>query len=313
MLTALWSGLGGKVADRWAVLLVSPALAFWLGGGLAWALGRSGPDSHEAWWRRLGGVWTRSLGTLPPATQAVAVVVGLLAVAASARLAEALTFGVLRTLEGYWPHWAGPARTALTSLRAGRIDRRTARWRELARRRDQLTPPEYAEYTALNAWRTSVPPAPRDRMPTALGDVLRAAESRPRHRYGLDAVVCWPRLWLTMPDQARTEVATARARMDEGARLWLWSLLFALWTVFSWWALPVAAVGMLVGYRMALAAAAGYGQLLQTCFDLYRGSLYEGLGRSQPADPVQEFTAGRSLTALLERGPDLAPATGGTP
>jgi hypothetical protein len=144
-------------------------------------------------------------------------------------------------------------------------------------------------------------------MPTRLGNVLRAAESRPGHRYGLDAVVCWVRLWLTLPEQAHGEIEAARGRLDEGVRLWLWSLLFVVWTPLSWWALAVAMVGMVIGYRLAVTGAVVYGQLVLASFDLYRKGLYEALGRDFPNDPQGEYTAGLALTALLERGPALAP------
>jgi hypothetical protein len=106
-----------------------------------------------------------------------------------------------------------------------------------------------------------------------------------------------------MPETARTEVTAARAQLNEGAVLWLWSLLFAVWTIFSWWALAVVVIGMAVGYRLAVTAAVGYGHLVQSCFDLYRGSLYEALQRELPADADKEVEAGRRLTAYLERGP----------
>ncbi|UOZ03498.1 hypothetical protein [Amycolatopsis sp. WQ 127309] len=289
MLTGMWSGLGGKVADRWASLLLSPALVFWIGGVLAWTGSRD-----------LGSRWQETLGGTTSATQVLLAVAALLLVAGSARLADLVTPGVLRTLEGYWPAWAGPLRTLLVRLRGRRISRRQERWRELARRTD-LTAGDRTRYAALNAWRASIPADPHDRMPTRLGNVLKAAETRSRHRYGLDAVVCWPRLWLVMPDSARAEVTAARSRLDEGARLWLWSLLFVVWTPFSWWALVPALLGMVAGNRVTLAAASTYGQLVQSCYDLYRTDLYTALG----VKPAEGREFGERVTAHLERGAPL--------
>ncbi|MFP8882951.1 MULTISPECIES: hypothetical protein [Streptomyces] len=298
MLTALWTGLGGRLAERWD----SSAVMFWTGGVLAWVWGHGGLSGPGSGWQAFGSAWEQEFGGLPVAAQVVIAVLALLIVAGSRRLAEALTPGVLRLLEGYWPAWASPVRAMLIGVRGRGIGRRADRWRALARRRAELSAAERAEYAALNAWRATVPPAPPDRMPTGLGDLLRAVESRPRHRYGLDAVVCWPRLWLVLPEEVRAEVAAARARLDANARLWLWSLLFGVWTVFTWWALAAALVGTAVGYRLALSAAAQYGQLVQACFDLHRGGLYEALGRELPSDPRREYEAGRELTARLERG-----------
>ncbi|MGY1583235.1 hypothetical protein [Streptomyces sp. MN13] len=303
MLTALWSGLGSKMADRWALLLTSPALGFWMGGLLAWIHAHGGITGRRSGWQALGRAWDISMGSLPAAAQVVTVVLAVLLVAGSARLAEELTFGVLRLLEGYWPRPAAPLRIMMLNARARAGERRAERWRDLARRRTELTAAEYAEYTALNAARALVPPAPQDRMPTRLGDILKAAESRPRHRYGLDAAVCWPHLWLSLPEQARLEIATSRARLDEAARLWLWGLLFLLWTTFTWWAVAVAVLGMSAGYRLALSGAVDYGRLVQAGFDLYRRNLYDGLGWAFPEDPSQEFETGQRMTTYLERGP----------
>ncbi|MFI2368507.1 hypothetical protein [Streptomyces sp. NPDC018833] len=303
MLTALWSGLGSKVADRWALLLTSPALGFWMGGLLAWIHAHGGITGRQSGWKSLGRAWDLSIGSLPAAAQALTAVLAVLLVAGSARLAEELTFGVLRLLEGYWPRPTAPLRIMMLNARGRAGERRAERWRDLARRRTELTAAEFAEYTALNAARALVPPAPRDRMPTRLGDILKAAESRPRHRYGLDAAVCWPHLWLSLPEQARAEIATSRARLDEAARLWLWGLLFLLWTTFTWWAVAVAVLGMFGGYRLALSGAVDYGRLVQAGFDLYRRNLYDGLGWTFPEDPSQEYVTGQRMTTYLERGP----------
>ncbi|GAA3623180.1 hypothetical protein C8D88_110209 [Lentzea atacamensis] len=310
MLSALGTGLGTKVAERWAGLLGSPALVFWIGGLLAWTWGHGGFAGPNSGWRELERWWARSFGTTSVAVQAFVAVLLLLLVAGSARLGESLIFGVLRLLEGYWPRWARPLRVVMVALRGRVVRRRAERWRAFARRREELTTAERAEYASLNRWRAGVPADPGDRMPTKLGDVLRAAESRSRHRYGLDAVVCWPPLWLAMPDTARAEVSAARTQLDDGARLWLWSLLFCVWTPFTWWALGVALLGMIVGYRVALAGSVPYGRLVQTCYDLYRKDLYAALGHEMPTDPQLEIEAGRRLTAHLERGPGLTSAAG---
>jgi hypothetical protein len=308
VLGAVWSGVGGKVADKWAALLLSPALVFWGGGVLAWVWAHGGFTGTRSGWAKLDERWRHAFNQPTAVAQVALILLALLVVAGSARLVGSLSLPVLRTLEGYWPKWAAPARRALVRLRSRRIDRAAARWRELALRTDSLSAAERAEYARLDARRATVPAARDDRTPTSLGDLLRAAESRPRHRYGLEAAVCWPRLWLVLPDQVRADVGTARARLDQAAQLWLVSLAFAVWTVFAWWAAVVAVAGMAVAYRVMLAAAAGYAVLVQSCFDIHRDSLYTALGRDLPQDACEELAAGRRVTDFLARGPDFTGA-----
>src|SRR5258708_5587050 len=175
----MWSGLGSKVAERWATLLVSPALVFWLGGLVSWGLHRGGLAGVPAIERVLGGT---SL-----IAQALLVVLLLLVVAGSARLADQSTLAVLRLLEGYWPRGAWPVRTALVAARGWFVGRRIERWRDLARRRKDLTADESARDAALNAWRTALPPDPRHRMPTRPGAGLRPPAARPGPPHGLGA------------------------------------------------------------------------------------------------------------------------------
>ncbi len=303
MLTALWSSVGSKVGERWATLIASPALAFWFGGLLAWAYAHGGLVGAHASWRRLADDYQTNIGDAGTVAQLAALAVLAIGVAVSAAIAEQLSLPTLRLLEGYWPKPFVGVRSWRIRRRDRRISRQADRWRALALRSAELSDSERAEYRHLSTRRARVPVDPAQRMPTAFGDLLRAIESRPDNWYGLDAVTCFPRLWMVLPDSARADLALTRTRLDRLAVLWIWSVLFTVWVVFAWWALLVALAGALTAYVMLLGAAVAYGEQLQACYDLYRGALYTALGATQPADAEAERRAGRELSRRLQRGP----------
>ena len=140
------------------------------------------------------------------------------------------------------------------------------------------------------------------RLPTRLGNVLRAAEEYPLVRYGLEITTVWPRLWLVLPEAAREELASARQSLNEHVQIMIWSVLFLVWIVGSWWALPIGFLAAAVGYRNALAAAGVYGELIRAVFDLHRFKLYEALRWELPARPAVELATGDAVTRYLLRG-----------
>jgi hypothetical protein len=340
LLAAFWSGLGGELAKHWAARILTPAFAFWAAGlALVW-WSEHGDRVRDGGWAEELEATARPLEQLPTVAQVVLVVGALLLLAASALIAERLTLPLLKLLEGYWsrPAWL---RDLLVSYRRRRRRRWATAVNELQRKEergdltryemeelkhlgeaDALGPEDSereaelrrrqqsfgaAELAALERGRAYLRSSPRDdrfAMPTRLGDVLRAAELRPADKYGLDSVVCWYRLWVLLPTEIRTEIAETRLELDRAVRIFLWGALFIVWAPWLWWvAVPIAVVVPLLAYSFSmLSAAALFGDLSETAFDLHRMELYDALHLPRPSSAADEREHGKQLTGILWHG-----------
>lgn len=339
MLAAFWSGLGGEFARQWAARVLTPAFAFWAGGLAAiwWHSHGQGVRAY-GWAHELSAaaIWPHML---PGAVQGLLVISALLVVAASALAAERLTLPLLRLLEGYgwrpqwlrdqlvsyrrhrYQRWDACVKDLDTRQRLGTLDiteflelgelendpaKDPARLRQLRQRRaDGFDARMMAQ---LGRGRRILRATPRQDalgMPTRLGDILRAAEQRPADKYGLNAIICWYALWLLLPAETKTELVQARSSLDNAARAWLWGALFVVWTPWTWLALPIAVIVPTLAYYIGiLGAAALFGELTASAFDLYRFALYDNLHLPRPSSPALERRDGRRVTNLLWGGLD---------
>jgi len=161
---------------------------------------------------------------------------------------------------------------------------------------------EQAEYAGLDVALRRIPAEPESRLPTKLGNTLRAAESWPRDKYGLDTVVIWPRMWLVLSDDAREEITNARQQLDQSITVWVWGLLLSVWVALTWWALLAAVVVLAFAYWRAITAAEIYGDLVEAAFDLQRHELYSQLRFPAPTTSDKEVEVGEALTRYLWRG-----------
>lgn len=291
MLDKFWSNIGEELAGEWLKHVFSPAFLFW-GGGLGMYV------LHNGWqelWQWLSG--------LELVEQVALLVIALLVLILSSLLMQRLRFNILRLLEGYWPWLFRWLADKLADMQNWRFERWERNWNELKSREAALSRREALKLVELEMRTHYFPSAPKDLLPTALGNTLKAAETTPTHKYGLDAFVCWPRLWLLLPDNTRDDLSAARQVLNTLVELWAWGLLFLIWLIGSPWALLVSVLWLLIARLLLLQAAMAYADLFESAFDLHRWSLYKSVGWPLPETSGEaEIAAGQRLTEFLWRG-----------
>jgi hypothetical protein len=291
-----WEAVGTKLADRWAAIS-GPALVFWLGGLLAWAHSRGGLQALKP--------PTDWLGNQPISTQVAIMLAVLLGVVASGAIVQRLTVPMLRLVEGYWPTLLNPVRQSLVRRVERRADTFEARFQQLAGAvsSNGATPRQRADFVVVDQELRRLP-GNRQFQPTRIGNIIRASESRPVDKYGLDAVALWPHLWLLLPENTQKELATARLSLDSAVAACIWGTLFVCFAPWTLLAIP-AGVGfvVIIYFGWLPSRAKVYADLVEAAFDLYRGALYAQLRWPLPTDSQDERVQGRKMTAYLLRGP----------
>jgi hypothetical protein len=53
-----------------------------------------------------------------------------------------------------------------------------------------------------------------------------------------------------LPDAVKKDLQEAHADLNTAARVWLWSLLFMVWTIWAWWAAPVGIIAAIFVYYL---------------------------------------------------------------
>jgi hypothetical protein len=126
-------------------------------------------------------------------------------------------------------------------------------------------------------------------LPTRLGNTIRSAELYPLFRYDIDSVLVWPRLYPLLPEPFTNLIADKKNLLDSCVIISFLGLVFAIFGGFylffikpMWWLFPIVFFAGIfiwwIMYESAVQAAAGYGNVIRTAFDLYRGKLLNELG-----------------------------------
>ncbi|MFD5402465.1 hypothetical protein [Streptomyces griseorubiginosus] len=272
---------------------------------------------------------------LPGKDDAVSVVVFALAALVGGILLRPFERALVQQLEGYWnsPSPLAPLRAAAVELHrrrrndaVGRVwtaepaqvpagpatldsllahDRRAARQARRQKRDIQI------QYSYPDDGMANLPgreSSSTDLMPTLLGNVLRRAERMAGGRYGLDAMVVYPRLYPYISERLADAMARQLELLAVTASL---SVSFGLLGATTapllgrgdvWSLTPVAAVVLsALAYRGAVVTAGYTGILFNTVFDLHRFDLTSALRYKLPDTAAEEFALNQRLTRYLNK------------
>lgn len=230
-------------------------------------------------------------------------IAGVFLLAISGGAAQWMSAPFLRFWEGYWPRLLWKLRQRFTGSLNRKIAAWETEWGQLADGLEQnsLDSQQYERYIRLDAELEDFPLDLNQRLPTRVGNTLRAAEEYPGRCYRLEVSTTWPRLWLSLPESTQKEQTEARQALNWSAQLMLWGLLSILWVFLARWAFIPGLVVAVAGYQRMRSTADAYGQLLRSAYDLHRFALYEGLRWPPPSDPLIEKEIGVALTLYLKR------------
>lgn len=238
------------------------------------------------------------------------VIVGAAAVFV-ALLLSGLQYPLLRLLEGY------PLKNVrvLAAWHASRMYHWRLVFDELTTR---LEGPPSSERTEAARRLSSCFPARREHLlPTELGNVLRAFETHPRRRYGLDGIAIWPRIAMLLSAEERSLVDEAAAGMQFFVNSLVVTLLagtlIAIDTASnaSSLAAAIVATAAVVAATVLLAelfrrwsvdAARRWGTPVRAAFDLHRLELYARLGVKEPTTAAEDQVRGKALNRMLMFG-----------
>jgi hypothetical protein len=158
-------------------------------------------------------------------------------------------------------------------------------------------------------------------LPTAFGNVRRAAETHPRRRYGLDGVAIRPSVTLLLSDGERQQLADAEgdvAFFANGvvlvlavAALLLGSIVAGDDLVGGWLSSVVivlvaaAVVGFVLMHGGTVVSRERWGPLLRAAFDVHRLEVYDRMGVRHPISPGEDLRFGDAVNRCLVYAADI--------
>ncbi|GIG93198.1 hypothetical protein [Plantactinospora endophytica] len=295
-MTAFLAELGKQLVTRWTATLMVPGALFAGAVVLAQVLGHRHAVDRQVLQR-----WLDTIAATPTGGRGAT-----LLVATAAFLLGAAAAGLVAGAAGLLVEWTwGLTGTAPVVRRLARS--RQACWAaadaeaaeaERALLADPADPAARARTRRAIARRDAIGLVAAER-PTWIGDRLHAADVRVQHRYAIDLVAVWPRLWLVLPEAVRGELTAVQDRCASAARLAGWGLLYLLLGAIWWPALLVGTVVLFTARYRARLAVGVYTELVESTVDVYGRRLAAQLGLTCPGPLTAE--TGAEISAIVRK------------
>jgi hypothetical protein len=207
---------------------------------------------------------------------------------------------LIQLLEGYWQGLPLGSRFAVLARR--RFERAQDSIAQDLQAEDNITSTRGLE---RDRWM----PTSEETLPTELGNVLSKGESLASSRYGMPAIVAFPRLMHVAPSDELGPLLDRRNQLDASARLSAAFLLTSAVTLGlllptgRWMWVPLSCMIFAWGsYRSAVAATKSFSDELQVLADLYHLDLWKALRLPVPRNLAEELQRGPLLLPLLRYG-----------
>jgi hypothetical protein len=294
-MNTLLAELSNRLAEKWLTLLTLPGVLFLGTSAVALSVGHN----HWADVEQLlaaGRAASDDLGAEGPVAVGLALVAVLLAASAAGLAARGIGVVVQQVWLGLWPPAGRPVVRSI-------VRRRRARWQQLQEKYAAVVVSPHAQPGAADAIaeaRNRIAVS-RPQRATWMGDRIAAVEARVHGQYRLDLVSAWPRLWLLLPDSARTELKAANERLQGSAIMAAWGLLYLVLGPWWWPALGIGAGVIVIGWRTARTATDSLAELIEAAVDLHANDVAVAVGLLAEGARFTE-QVGQDLTQTIRKG-----------
>lgn len=143
-------------------------------------------------------------------------------------------------------------------------------------------------------------------LPTRFGNTMRAGEVYSHVVYGIEAIECWDRLTLILPQAVLDRIQDGRMLLDffvNSVVLSMAAIAMVIcamgkeWSVL-WWLIPTVAA-LIFAWVNLTSGALQWSSSIKSVFDLYRGALAKQMGLDLPLDPFRERAMWGAVSRMM--------------